>query len=81
MDTRYGCVMTQTEPHARLYIPVVFNYGMRSEVSLAAGSVVEWTPEDGSLIRVWFRGMSKVISMDDATPVEWDDADQMWIEE
>ena len=70
----------KSAPACRLAIPVVFNYGMRSEFRLLPGSVVEWEPEDGSLIRIHACGRSKVISMNDATPVEWDAEDEMWVE-
>ena len=70
----------RTEAACKLFIPVVFNYGMRSEFRLLPGSVVEWEPEDGSLIRIHACGYSKVISTDDAPPVEWDAEDEMWVE-
>ena len=65
---------------AKLTIPVVFNYGLSSEFRLLPGAVVEWAPEDGNLIRIYARDSSRVISTDDATPVEWDDAAQAWVE-
>lgn len=68
-------------PHCRTFHPIVFNYGTGSQITLREGSIVEWTPEDGDLIRIHFAGTSKVISMDDAAPVEWNEADQEWVEE
>lgn len=65
----------------KILIPVVFNYGMRSEFRLLPGSVVEWEPEDGNLVRIRACGSSKVIHIEDATPVEWDEVDEMWVEE
>ena len=53
---------------------------MRSEFRLLPDSVVEWTPEDGNLIRIHACGYSMVISTDDALPVEWDADDEMWVE-
>ena len=70
----------RTEAACKLFIPVVFNYGMRSEFRLLPGSVVEWEPEDGSLIRIHACGYSMVISTNDAAPVEWDAEDEMWVE-
>ena len=72
--------MTQTtSPAAQLLIPVVFNYGMSSQFRLLPGSIVEWTPEDGNLIRIHAHGYSKVIDADYATPMEWDAVDEMWV--
>ena len=76
--------MTQTTspaPHCKTAVPFVFNYGMGSQITLREGSIVEWTPEDGDLIRIHFAGSSKVISMDNAIPVEWDAKDEMWVED
>lgn len=70
-----------TAPAAcKLLIPAVFNYGMRSEFRLLPGSIVKWTPEDGDLIRIWSCGYSKVVSIDNATPMEWDAEEEMWVE-
>ena len=72
--------MTQTtSPAAKLLIPVVFNYGMSSQFRLLPGSIVEWEPEDGNLIRIHSHGYSKVIDADYATPMEWDAQDEMWV--
>ena len=72
--------MTQTaSPAAKLLVPVEFNYGMSSQFRLLPGSIVEWEPEDGNLIRIHAHGYSKVIDADYATPMEWDARDEMWV--
>ena len=68
-----------TAEACKLLVPVVFNYGMRAEFILLPGSVVEWEHEDGNLIRVRSCGYSKVIHIDNAIPVEWDEDEEMWV--
>ena len=67
---------------ARLAKAVTFNHHRRSEFTLAAGSVVEAQLITGTdFVIVTFAGHRAVISMDDASPVTWDDVEEMWIED
>lgn len=78
-----------TATHCRIHRAVTFARATRHELTLAAGSVVRVDPllTDQALadppdapapLGVEFAGRHAVIDMDDASPVEWDDADQHW---
>jgi len=72
--------MTQTA--AKLLRPVTFGSRPKCRFTLAAGSVVDFEPSDTSgAIRVRFGSQVAAISMDDAIPVFWDEAEEMWVEE
>ena len=70
------------EPRCRIHRDVTFAPCTRYELTLRAGSVVAWSPSLNGpcAIRVHFAGRVAVIDMDDASPVEWDDAEQQWVE-
>ena len=72
---------THTAAYCKIMVPVWFNYGLSSQFALDKGSVVEWTPEDGDIIRIHAHGSSRTYCMDDAIPVEWDAKDEMWVED
>ena len=69
---------------ARLNTAVTFARGTRFEFTLAAGSIVEAVPSfftaTNDSVYVTFAGRTELISIDDASPVEWDDFDKMWVE-
>ncbi len=73
---------TGPEPRCRIHRDVTFAPCPPYEFTLRAGSVVAWSPSLNGpcAIRVHFAGRVATISMDDASPVEWDDAEQMWVE-
>ena len=66
----------------KLHTSVTFGWGTKWKHTLGAGSVVElryidWT---NNRARVTFGRNEAWVSLDDATPVEWDDFDKMWVE-
>lgn len=69
---------------AKLHRPVTFARFTRHEFTLAAGSIVEYAGASlngpGS-IRVQFGGHWSTIDIDDASPVVWDEREEMWVEE
>lgn len=72
---------TQTATAIRTETDVTFRKNTKYAITYAAGSIFEdWYPtEDGKIVIA--RGGSKhtaTISMDDATPVEWNELDHMW---
>lgn len=68
----------------RTEIDVTFRKNTPYSITYAAGSIFEdWYPaEDGDKIVIARSGSkhTATISMDDATPVEWDELDEMWLE-
>ena len=66
----------------KLYASITFGRGTKWEYTLGAGSVVElryidWT---NNRARVTFGRNDAWVSLDYASPVEWDDLDKMWVE-
>lgn len=71
------------ETYAKLHRPVTFGRFTRHEVTIGAGSVVRYSPSPLNgpcAIRVQFGRQFATIDMDDASPVEWDADEQMWVE-
>ena len=71
--------MTNTT-YAKLHRPVTMLRNGITALTLEAGSVVQVELTHGNLMTVTLGRMNATISMDDASPVEWDADEQMWAE-
>ena len=65
---------------ARLNKAVTFAAHTTKELTLAAGSVVKIHLIGTDSIIITFAGRKAIVPLDDASPVEWDDDEEMWIE-
>ena len=66
--------------HAKLHRPVTMCRNGTTAFTLEAGTVVQVDLTHDDLLTVTLGRMNATISMDDASPVEWDADEQMWAE-